>query len=101
MCDELFVAILVTCLFISFVGMPKLLMRKHEFLLKQTKAMSLMYDRFIKKEIDTEERDAIFAYNLTMFPLHYCKVECHKSSLYAISHTLNKSKWPFLVHVIM
>ena len=33
-----------------------------------------MYDRFIKKELHMEEQDAIFAHNLTMFPLHYCKV---------------------------
>ena len=83
-------------------GMPKLFMRKHEFLLKQSKALTLMYDRFFKKELHRQERDAVFAYNLAMFPLHYCKVECTKSSLYATSHfTLNKSKWPFLVYVLM
>lgn len=54
--------------------MPKLLLRKHDFILNQSKALSVMYDNIVKKELHMEERDAVFAYNLAMFPLHYCKV---------------------------
>ncbi|XP_064406005.1 olefin beta-lactone synthetase-like [Halichondria panicea] len=55
-------------------GMPKLLLRKHSFVLKQFQAISISYETVIKSEIGLEEKDAVFITNLPVFPLHFLNV---------------------------
>ena len=55
-------------------GMPKLLLRKHSFLLNQSQALSMAYELVIKKELDLEEEEAVYCTNLPVFPLHFMKV---------------------------
>lgn len=55
-------------------GMPKLLLRKHGFLLNQTQSMSMSYDMVVKRELDMEEEECVYSTNLPVFPLHFLKV---------------------------
>ncbi len=55
-------------------GMPKLLLRKHMFLLNQTRSLSVAYDMVIKKEMGMEEEEAVYCTNLAVVPLHFLKV---------------------------
>ncbi len=55
-------------------GMPKLLLRKHSFLINQSRALSILYDETVRKEYNMEEEDAVFCTNLAVFPLHFIKV---------------------------
>ena len=56
-------------------GMPKLLLRKHIFLMNQTHSLTMSFDLVVKKELDMEEEDAVFCTNLAVFPLHHIKVD--------------------------
>ena len=58
-------------------GMPKLLLRKHAFLLNQTHSLSMTYDLVIKNETGMEEEEAVYCTNLPVFPLHFMKVCMH------------------------
>ena len=53
-------------------GMPKLLARKHSFILNQSHALSTFYKQ--SDEIKLEEGTSVFATNLPVFPLHHLKV---------------------------
>ena len=60
--------------YISPLGMPKLLLRKHEFLLFQSKCISKMYDKYMKDIIKLDENESGGLTNLAVFPLHFLKV---------------------------
>lgn len=55
-------------------GLPKLLLRKHAFLLNQTQSLSTAYDMVIRKELGMDEEAAVYCTNLPVFPLHFLKV---------------------------
>lgn len=55
-------------------GLPKLLLRRHSFLLNQTHSLSIAYETAIKKELGMEEEEAVYCTNLSVFPLHFMKV---------------------------
>jgi len=55
-------------------GMPKLLLRKHNFLLNQSNSLSRSYELVIKSTLGLEEEDAVYCTNLPVFPLHFMKV---------------------------
>ena len=59
---------------VSIVGMPKLLLRQHEFILRQSKCLSASFEKSVKNIYQAEERDTSIATNLAVFPLHYLKV---------------------------
>jgi acyl-CoA synthetase (AMP-forming)/AMP-acid ligase II len=70
--------VLVMDALISFTtgstGMPKLLLRQHSFVLKQSKCLSNSSNMSIKPLVDKEEKDTSFCTNLVLFPLHFLKV---------------------------
>jgi len=51
-------------------GMPKLLLRKHEFIINQSKALSIAF----KSIITFKEEDCTFLTNLNVFGLHFLRV---------------------------
>ena len=53
-------------------GMPKLIARKHSFVLNQSRALSTFYKQ--SDEIQLDEETSVFATNLPVFPLHHLKV---------------------------
>ena len=55
-------------------GMPKLLLRRHSFILNQSHSLSMAYKQVTRKESDIEEEDSVTCTNLPIFPLHYIKV---------------------------
>jgi len=55
-------------------GMPKLLLRRHSFLLNQSRSLSMSYELMCKEEAEMEEQDIAICSNLPVFPLHYLKV---------------------------
>ena len=54
--------------------MPKLLLRKHEFLLSQSKCISKMYDKYMKEITKLDEEECGALTNLAVFPLHFLEV---------------------------
>ena len=55
--------------------MPKLLLREHSFLSKQSKCLSMTYHNIAKdSDINVDERDFGVATNLYIVPLHFLKV---------------------------
>ena len=52
-------------------GMPKLLLRKHDFVLNQSKALSIAFKEVMPNK---EERDSTFLTNLNVFGLHFLVV---------------------------
>ncbi len=55
-------------------GMPKLLIRRHSFIMNQSKSLTMTFELTAKKELDKDEEDLIVCTNLPVFPLHYLKV---------------------------
>lgn len=51
-------------------GMPKLLLRKHEFIMNQSKALSITFNSIIA----SKEEDCTFMTNLNVFGLHFLMV---------------------------
>ena len=55
-------------------GMPKLVLRRHSFLVNQSKSLSMSYELMGKEDLQMEEEEVVFCTNLSVFPLHYLKV---------------------------
>ena len=53
-------------------GMPKLMLRKHQFIINQSKALSITF----KSIISCKEADCTFMTNLNVFGLHFLMVSC-------------------------
>lgn len=51
-------------------GMPKLLLRKHQFIINQSKAISMTFSTIIS----SKEEDCTFLTNLNVFGLHFLRV---------------------------
>lgn len=62
--------------------MPKLLLRQHEFILRQSKCLSASFEKSVKNIYQVEERETSMATNLPIFPLHYLKVLFVPLSIY-------------------
>jgi len=59
-------------------GMPKLLLRKHNFVLNQSKALSIAFKEVMPSK---EERDSTFLTNLNVFGLHFLVVSVYWASV--------------------
>ena len=51
-------------------GMPKMLLRKHQFIINQSKALSITF----KSIVPYKEEDSTFMTNLNVFGLHFLRV---------------------------
>ena len=57
-------------------GMPKLLLRKHQFIINQSKALSIAFSSIISS---SKEEDCMFMTNLNVFGLHFLMVSNNQS----------------------
>jgi acyl-CoA synthetase (AMP-forming)/AMP-acid ligase II len=55
-------------------GLPKLMLRRHNFIRNQGRSMSHGYEKVMKERVGIPERDGVYCTNLPLFALHFITI---------------------------